>query len=304
MFVERALVGYLVAGTHEGWDGRDHGPICYIGDARVVPLARGAGLTAAAAMRVREAQPADVAVGFCFMKRQNGAAMGAARSVDAAGVPVEHGCDYAVHDVIAAPARADGVRLARVEDTDGVADLLARSYAGRLFAPRVDRRREDLGLGLRWDEGRLWVKERGGRIAGVLAARDASHLRRTRVLRRGLAARGLAAAHRWWWAARGAAALPREGEGLRTLTVTHLVAEGDDRAIARDLVAAARTSAAADGIHFVRVGFAEGDPLRAALRGLHGRAQNGALHVFARERSRAQSAAARCARPYVNLLAI
>jgi len=148
----------------------------------------------------------------------------------------------------------------------------------------------------------VWVIEQRGRIAGVLAARDASDARVTRILSTGLRARIAATACRLL----GVRATPPHGSpgggALRMLTATHLAAWDDDPAIARSLVMTARAYAVANGYHGVRIGFPEHDPLRPAVRRMASRRHDGRLHLFARTRTRLDAALTCAARPYVNLL--
>ena len=141
---------------------------------------------------------------------------------------------------------------------------------GRPLAPRLTAQSLALDAarvpGLGFD--RYYLAEKGGRLVGLLAAWDQGPLRRTAVLRYS----GLGHLQRAAFDAAGVlfgtgAALPRPGEVLRSLTLARLAVEGDAPGVLAELLAAVSVDHAGAGYHLATLGFTEGDPLLAGLKG-------------------------------------
>jgi hypothetical protein len=259
------LVGYALCGVTRGFTGAGVTPFFYVGDWRVLPELRGAGLALKLALAHIERRPADCRLGFFLIKEGNRAAEAFMRPdrrlplfafrplcrLDAVNVLLLR--------LPPPPGRAR-VRLAVPSDHAAVAALVRRELGARLFGPPPPAALAPAPP--------TWVAERDGRIVGTVAAWDEGDLRRTRVLRYPLAGRLLRAAYEAGRLAyRGAATLPAAGEAFRALTLTRLAVDGRDPVVLADLLGAIAREARPRGYHMLHVGFTAGDPLAAATRG-------------------------------------
>jgi len=266
------IVGYGSLGRLTGWTGDEWGPWVYLGDLRVLPDHRGQRLGWHLTEALVETLPAEMTVGCFIVKKGNRTAEEIARKFRSRRFSYRSGGTF---DVVNLPLlgagrrqAADACRAACGSDVPDITDLLRRTAADRLFASRIS----EEGLAGLWRESgydRVIVTERGGRLAGVIAWRDFSEVRRTTVLRysrRSWPMRGL------WGLARlrtpVVAALPGPGEALRALVTTHLAARDDDPGVLRTLVAAAMRAEAGRGTHVLQVGGMHGDPVLRAVRGM------------------------------------
>jgi GNAT superfamily N-acetyltransferase len=249
------------------------GTFSYAGDARVLPSARGRGfLRRAAAALAPLVAPPGVAVGL--VKRGNAAAAGALASLGVPGLAVSSLCAYrAVNLLLVRPAPAAlrcHVRRAREDDLPLLADLMARAFRGRPFAPpaTVEALLRDLVRlpGLAVED--FYLAFTGGEPVGALGAWDSDSVRRIAVLRyswRGQLARvGYALACRLY---PGAVSLPAPGDSFRAVTTTRVAVPRGDPAILHDLLAAVYRDRLGRGFHMIHMGLAERDPLLAGVRG-------------------------------------
>ncbi|MBI5479105.1 MAG: GNAT family N-acetyltransferase, partial [Deltaproteobacteria bacterium] len=272
--VDGRLVGYGMCGTVTGWLGDGWGPYVYGGDLRVLPDHRSSGLGMRVIPEFIARLPADRRVAFVLVKEGNVPAEGIAGPERSVPRYVHRTlCRFEVANLLllrrVGRPRRGRVRRASAADLEPMAALLERAGTGRLFAPRVtaERLARDAervpGLGL----DRYFVAERAGRLVGVLAAWDASPVRRTTLLGYSLGGRALRAAYR---AAslvlRDAAPLPAAGESFRSLTATRVAVPDRDPGVLEDLLRAVVDEHVGQGYHMVHVGFGGEDPLRAALK--------------------------------------
>jgi hypothetical protein len=172
----------------------------------------------------------------------------------------------------------DAVETARREDVSALARLLDSCARRRDFAPVWSEAAVahalavTPGLGLE----RILVVRRGGEIVATLAAWNQSALQRRRVLAYHGAASLYRRVHDLRALVRCRPMLPRPGETLRELHVTHAAVADDDP----DLFAALLREAwrrFSPGHHFLTFGLAEGHPLLAALDSF----EYGAFHTIA-----------------------
>lgn len=169
------------------------------------------------------------------------------------------------------------VEPARPHEIPEIARLLDASARRRDFAPAwtAERLERTLAVTPGLSPGRFLVMRVRGELVGALAAWDQGALQRRRVL----AYHGGAAIYRRLHdlraLVRGRARLPRSGELLRELHVTHVAVEDDDPRRFATLLREAwhRFSG---GYHFMTFGLAEGHPLLSALEGF----EYGSFHTM------------------------
>ncbi len=281
-----AVVGCAAAAAREVYvDGRPARAV-YVGDLRVAPRARHSMLLARLhSFLVERVEACGVDLGYCSIVEGNRGAE--ALRGGRRGVPLYRPIGRIRVVAVSAPAnrrtRAIVIDAARHDDIADLSRVLDAFNARHDFAPvwsepKLERAfRDTPGLSL---ERMLVARERGA-IVGALAAWDQSALQRRRVL----AYHGAAVAYRRWHDVRallrGRPFLPRPGELLRELHVTH-VAIASDRP---DVFAALLDEAwrrFAQGYHFLTFGLAEGHPLLAGLDGTEHGAFHTIVHVLAR----------------------
>jgi hypothetical protein len=288
IYRDGSLVGYCMAGFRRGWAGRGWGTIFYVGDARVLPSARGEGLTLRAARRLEERLPPEVSLGFFLVKQGNVPATVIAGTARPRGWDIQPLCGFEVLNIpLLFRSRSNHgcrVRPAAIDDVAAVAALAQRTSEGRLLAPYLDAET----LCHSWQEAEQgtdyhFVAERSGHLCGAATFRDLGAARRTRVLRYAPRTLPLRLVH-------GATArllpevspLPRPGEEFRALTTTLLAVQGSDPEVARALIAAAVDVGLRRRYHLLHIGFADGDPLRAAARGMIAQRFRSDLYVAVR----------------------
>jgi len=275
VYSEDRLIGYGLCGTLEGWVGDGWGPFVYGGDLRVLPEWRGAGLAKRIIMEFIDRLPAGRRVAFMLVKEGNvpAAELIEPRRWQEPRVVHRGLCRFEAANLIllrsAGRPQRCRVRRARAADLEAMADLIARSLAGRLFAPRYDAERlaRDAQRVPGLDLDHYFLAERDGKLVGMLAAWDEGPLRRTTLLEYDLAGQALRTAYR---AAslllRSAAPLPEPGESFRTLTATRVAIADRDPGVLEDLLHEVVNEHLGSGYHMLHVGFAGDDPLRAALK--------------------------------------
>jgi hypothetical protein len=257
----------------------------YVGDLRIAPRARGGTLLA----RLHDAvmalvEPLGVDLAYCAIVEGN-------RPAAALRVPRRSIPRYRRLGLIRVCAvtyaggsrRAAPVETPRMDDLPEIARSLDAFALRHDLAPAwtADRLAAQLlrvpGLSL----DRFLVARERGRIVGVLAAWDQGLLQRRRVL----AYRGRAAVTRLLHdaraVARGHPRLPRAGEVLRELHVTHVAVE-DGRADLFGSLVAEAWRRSADGYHLMSFGLVEGHPLLAGLAGIEHASFFTGLHSVAR----------------------
>lgn len=176
------------------------------------------------------------------------------------------------------PDRRVMVETASSMDVGALARLLDARARDRDFAPVWSEAALTRALavtpGLSLE--RILIVRRGDAIVGMLAAWDQGELQRRRVL----AYHGAAAAYRRLHDLRAAVRrrppLPRPGDFLRELNVTHVAVVDDDAALFAALLREAWRRFS-PGYHFLTFGLAEGHPLLAALDGF----DHGTFHTVA-----------------------
>ncbi len=269
-------------GQRRAWLGQDWGPCFYVGDARVLPAYRGRRLTERTVRWLAQQAPPDAELGFFIVKEGNRPARSLAESARADGFTARRLCRFEVLNVplLGRPGRLPpAVRPAEPRDLARIAALGQRSSRGRLLAPWID----ESSLHRQWlapeaGRGLALVAEQGDCIRGVALFRDLGPARRTVVLRYPPRAWPLRAAYGAAAALTGASALPAPGRPFRALTTTLLAVEDDEPAVARRLLSGGMALGVRSGYHLLHAGFAEGDPLRAALR--HALAQRFGSELF------------------------
>jgi hypothetical protein len=273
VFRDAGLVGYCMLGYRSGRIGASSGRYFYVGDARVLPSARGHRLAERAALALEPLVPPDVRLGVALVKKGNRPADRIVRTALPDDFVVQRLCGFeAVSIPLLFPLRGRAgcaVRPATMEDAPAVVALMRRAHGDRLLAPRVDEQE----LRRVWrtpgrEPERYRVAERDGRIVGVVGFWDMDPLRRTRVIR--YSGRGAWLRRLYGLAARirsvRAAPLPLAGEAFRALTAVDVAIEGNDPDILSDILAVAVADHRDQAYHLLHVGFAGDDPLREAVR--------------------------------------
>lgn len=163
-----------------------------------------------------------------------------------------------------------GIEHAQEEDLPAIAALLQRTYRGRKFAPHWTG--DDLLALARFalPAGRFLVARDGGAIRGCIAVWDQRAFKQTRVC--GYAPwvaqlRPLYNATAWLTRV---PALPRAGETLDQVYLSHRAADGDDPLLLRELVRAGLAFARRLGAKVALLGAATGSAELAALGTLRG----------------------------------
>jgi GNAT superfamily N-acetyltransferase len=263
------LVAYCMAGFRTGWTGSEFGRYGYVGDLRMLPAYRGRGLVVPAFKHVLASVPADVRAGYALVALGNRAAERLVQKVHIDGISIVPGRSVNVVSIplFGAPRERHmvAIRDARDVDASAIAALLRRACAQRLFAPRHD----DGDVARRVRDGDMLVAESSGRLRGVIAWTDLTSVRRTTILRYPASYAPVRAGWGMMRAVtRGMAAFPVPGEPLRSVIVTDLAAEGDDRAVLRALVRRAMAAQAGRGLHVLQVCGTAGEPALESLRGM------------------------------------
>lgn len=274
LFQRDRLVGCVMCAVLTGWLGprRGYGTYCYAGDGRTAPDVRGGHAVMSAAFdMVREHEEAPLVLGV--IKEGNRPAAHLVETLDYDDFEVHELARFEAANIILLHRRrrdlTTRVRRATARDIPEMAEVMARAFRGRLFAPRItaERLARDTermpGLGI----GQYYVAIRDGRIVGALGAWDMGELKRTLVLRYSLVGRLLASGYRLGRVLfRQAAPLPAANQPFRELTITRMAVPDRDPAVLRDLLVAAGNDALRNGFHMMHVGFTGDDPLRAATR--------------------------------------
>jgi hypothetical protein len=273
VYQQGAIVGYCLLGYRTGRIGDGWETYFYVGDARVLPSARGHRLAERAALALESLIPEGVRLGAVVVKTGNRPADWIVRTARPDDFIVQRQCGLEVVSIpLLLPLRATrecSVRPATLEDAPEVAALMQRAYTDRLLAPRVDQQElrrlwQTPGRGA----GQYRVAVRDRRIVGVVGFWDMGPLRRTRVVR--YSRRGAWLRRLYDVAARlspgPAAPLPAVGEAFGALTAVDVAIEGDDPGVLREILAAVVADHRGKGYHLLHVGFGEGDPLRTAVR--------------------------------------
>jgi hypothetical protein len=303
------LVGYCMAGHRHGWTGAEWGTWFYIGDARVLPRYRGHGLAQRAALNFKQINPERVRLGIALVKKGNAPAERIVRTADPTLFVRRKLCDFEVANfpLLFAPRAPTGVavRQARWRDAEAVAALMRGAYERRLLAPRVD----EGWIRRTWSRPGLGpadhlVAERGGRLVGIVGLRDLAPMRRTRVLGYPWRAQLLRVVYGLLrhFPGAGAPPLPPPGEAFRSVTAVDVAVERNDPAVLRALLATAIPAYRARGYHLLHLGFAVGDSLRSATRGLPSQRFRSDIHLFVRPDH--APAAADAAPPVIDLAMI
>jgi hypothetical protein len=302
------LVSFVMEGRCLGWVGDGWGDWFYGGDGRTLPEVRGQGLIRRLSAQLATTLDPQVELGLCLIKQGNEAAERAFAAIRPSGFWTRplgsfDAANLLLLTSLGAP-RSCAVRHATDADVGDMVALMARAYAGRLYAPRVTEswlmeaieRRAGLSL------DRFYLAERGGRLVGLLAAWDMGALKRTTVMRYSTRARIAKSAYRLArLILRSAAALPGEGEALHSLYVTWLAVPDRDPEILRDLLRAVVRDHLGRGYHMIHVGLTGDDPLRGALRRWPVQHFRSGLHVVARETARWRDVLSREQDPYVDI---
>ena len=174
---------------------------------------------------------------------------------------------------------AHGVRVERADDAAAVLAFMARHGPRRELFPVVrDEHLRGALPGLSLDD--VLVARSDGGIVGTLAAWDQSAVRQTVVVGYGQRLRRLKPLLDLARRARGALALPAEGDALHTHYGTWLCVRDDDDAVARALLRAAVRRAADARAHVLTLTLAETDPLLAPLARLRHVAYRSRLTVL------------------------
>ncbi len=271
------LSAALLIGLARGETGAGPGSFFYTGDARVLPEHRGSRLAERIVIQMSQDLPPEVRVGFGIIKKGNLPAERVARTGELPRYRHAEIGTFTAYNIvpfrrISHPGVAQ-VRRARPEDLPDLADLMARCFAGRLFAPVVTadslaaqcERLAPQGLGL----DRYYVAERGGRLVGGVAAWDMSPMKRSVILRYSRVAQGLRLAHRGLRLAfPGTAPMPDVGQAFRSLSLTQLAIYQRNPDVLRDLLAQVIEDHLGQGYHLIHLGFVGDDPLKRVTRGL------------------------------------
>jgi predicted N-acetyltransferase YhbS len=249
-------------------DGRET-PCLYAGDLRVAPGARRSMVVHRLHELLDEAvRDLPVDLGYTSILVGNSAAEALAGS--RRGMPQYRALGRVrVCALVSAPSgrwQTNGVTTATHDDLPEIVALLNRFNAGHNFAPvwtesELAHVLEAPGLTL----DRFHIARESGRIVGALAAWDQSAFQRTRVLAypRSLALyRGL---HNLAALVRGGPRLPRSGDVLRQLSITHIAVEGSQPAVLRRLLASVWRQSG--GRFVLTFGLAEGHALLEGLVG-------------------------------------
>lgn len=278
------LVGCGAAAVRDVYVGGRPVRCAYVGDLRIAPHARGGVLLARLHRAVMDlVEPLGVDLAYCAIVEGN-------RPAEALREPrrsipqyrrlgrirvcaITHAPRPRARGGIEPPGMDDLPEIARSLDAFAARHDLAPAWTAGLLAVQLAR---VPGLSLE----RFLVARDRGRIVGVLAAWDQAALQRRRIL----AYRGRAAIsrllHDMRAAARGRPRLPRAGEILRELHITHVGVEDDRAEVFASLVAEA-WSRFADGYHLMSFGLVEGHPLLAGLARTEHASFFTALHAIA-----------------------
>lgn len=278
------LVGCGAAAVRDVYVGGRPVRCAYVGDLRIAPRARRGTLLPRLHRAVMDqVEPLGIDLAYCAIVEGN-------RPADALRVPrrsiplyrrlgrirvcaITHAARPRARGAIGPPGMDDLPEIARSLDAFAARHDLAPTWTPERLAAQLA---SVPGLSL----DRFRVARERGRIVGVLAAWDQGALQRRRIL----AYRGRAAVSRLLHdvraVARGRPRLPRAGELLRELHVTHL-AVADDRADVFASLVAEAWERFADGYHLMSFGLAEGHPLLAGLAGTEHASFFTALHSVA-----------------------
>lgn len=276
-FDKGRLIGYATMGFNRSWMGSDWAPHAYVADGRVLPEVRGRGLLP----RILEAfgehviPRTSVASGIVM-----GGNVPAERIVAAWRWPVFPILKTFPFDIVSLPLlrRFSGtdefrVRHPELGDAAEVAELMRRTYSGRMLAPYMD---EEM-LTRIWRAGGpssledWFLAEKDGRLRGVAAFLGDPGGREIIILKYNLMSLPLRAIFRAASLISSAVPrLPRPGAALRRLTLRWPAVEDGDPGILRALIVAALDRYHGSGYHVIQAAFSPDDPLRKALRGLWG----------------------------------
>lgn len=273
-FLRGELVAYVLFAKVRGCAGPLGESFSYMGDARVLPEARGHAFMDEATRALLSFVSPEPA-GFALVKRGNRAAREAASKMHLSGMSKVELCAFDAASVLllrpTGGARRFRVRHATDEDVPRLAALMQRAFEGRLFAPVVseDELRSDAvrlpGFGI----GRYYLAFAGGELVGALGAWDAHSVRRISVLRLSWRARLLRAAYAGARCVlRSGAPLPRAGQAFHAITTTRLAVPSGDPDILHDLVVTAHDEHLGRGYHMLLVGLTGDEPLAPGLRGM------------------------------------
>lgn len=275
IFLDDRLVGCVMLAKLTGWMDRERGfgTYCYAGDGRALAGLRAGRKVANTTVELLRERSDDAPIALGLIKEGNEPAAYLAKTT------TPHDFEFrtltgfeAANIILMRRARRDlGTRVRRASERDipELADVMARAFEGRLFAPLItaetlERDTKRLpGLGIE----QYYVAERNGRIVGALGAWDMGAFKRTVVVRYSALGRAMKAAYRAGRLLfRRAAPLPGPNEALREVTITRMAIPDRDPLVLRDLIAAAGNDALDQGAHMMHVGFVGNDRLREATK--------------------------------------
>jgi hypothetical protein len=181
------------------------------------------------------------------------------------------------------PAAIFPVRPATVEDIPSIVELLNQHNRRLNFAPVWNQASLEhwlsLATGLSID--RFVIAYQGQEVLGVLASWDQSSFQRIRILNYGTKG----AAKSWLYNAlafiRQAPALPKNGESLSELHITHIAVRDDDPRVFQSLLSCVLDSYRRSGYHALTFGLAEGHPLLLGLNGLRAMSVSTVIYAVA-----------------------
>lgn len=270
---EGRVIGCGTLALREGWfpDGSWRG-VGQVSDLRVLPAWRGARvlplLGRAALERARDAHGVEVLHAALVDANRRAVRAVTGRSGAREGQPLAR--PMTPYHMLSLPPGGRGdpsVERATPDDLDEVARFLDEGQRSRTFGHRVDRKLLESRLaswpGLRVEDF-LLVRDGAGALAACAAPWDPSPLRSYRVL----AYRGAARAYPWLARLLPGPGLPRAGERLRSVVLSHLEVRGDDPRLFARLLRAARAHAAPRRPHLVTSFVPLASPMRRAARGL------------------------------------
>jgi hypothetical protein len=167
---------------------------------------------------------------------------------------------------------AFAIRTARLDDIEGMVELLSSEHSNRLFGLVTDRDRFAAGLNTRpgFSIDNYYVVEQGRRLIGVCAAWDTGAFKQNRVVRYGPWLSAVRAGNNLISFFAGTPALPAPGEAFRSIFVTDWAVRDRSVEVMHALLEHVYSAFYGRGYHFMTFGSCADDPMLAATRGFSG----------------------------------
>jgi hypothetical protein len=278
-FEGEELAGFALLGNHEAYVNGRITPVMHLANCYIRPQSRGRGYLRASVPLFLEARASEASIGYAVVMKGNRAAeslLGDKMDGEPWHLRSKNIAVLAARNIFLSFRRdrkpAFAIRTARLDDIEGMVELLSSEHSNRLFGLVTDRDRFAAGLNTRpgFSIDNYYVVEQGRRLIGVCAAWDTGAFKQNRVVRYGPWLSAVRAGNNLISFFAGTPALPAPGEAFRSIFVTDWAVRDRSVEVMHALLEHVYSAFYGRGYHFMTFGSCADDPMLAATRGFSG----------------------------------